>query len=264
MHQNQQQPQQQTEMNIITEDEVLDVGISQIGKNATQRNVDGKRALFLSHFGSRPVVLAALWEILQTTEIDDVHIPEEQRTDKHFRLFMIVHYYSKGYHVEDVVASRFDIHEQTLRKWVAYFLERFASLIDQFVVWPNTFETKFIDSVDCVNFGTNESRHPTLHKDKRYFDRKGGKAGLLYEIALDVWRNQVMWFNGLFPPNDGNDATVYKSKGLMERIPDGKYLVAKKSTLVATTYLATTPSMHQTFETLKRMLVQGKRASTLG
>ena len=215
-------------VNILTADEVLEIGISLIGKNGLRRNDDGKHALFLSHFGSRPEVLATLWEVLQTTDNINARIPENKTTDKYFRLFMMTHYYLKGYHVEDVVASRFEIHEQTLRTWVAYFIEKFAALINDYVVWPDEFQTEFIGSVDCVNFGTNEPRHPTLHKDKRYFDRKGGKAGLLYEVALDLWSNRVMWFNGPFPPNDGNDATVYKTRGLMERVPDGKWLVADK------------------------------------
>lgn len=215
-------------MVLFMEAEVLDIGLSLIGKQNSRVNLEAKCKLFLSHFGSQPIVLACLWERLQTTDNEHAWLPAMKATYKHFKMFLLTNFYIKGYHLEDVVATRFGVHMQTVRKWVAFFLEKFAALLPELVIWPEVWETEFIISVDCVNFGVNEPRHAVLHKDKRYFDRKGGKAGLLYKIVLDLWNNQVVWFNGPFPPNDGNNATIYKTKGLMERIPEGKLAIADK------------------------------------
>ena len=81
-------------------------------------------------------------------------------------------YYLKGYEEEEKVASRFDVCEDTVRKWVKYFVSKLAGLLPEYVVWPNDneWDTHFIISVDCVNFGINEPRHPSLHKHQKYFD----------------------------------------------------------------------------------------------
>lgn len=172
--------------------------------------------------------MALFWEMLQTTNIENACIANDKATEKNFTLFLIMHYYMKGYLIEDVIASRLDLHEQMLQKWVKYFLKKSLVLLDAVVVCPDHFDTDCIALLDCVDFGVNEPRHATLHKDKRCFDCKGGKASLFYKIALDLWHNHMIWFNGPFPPNDGNDATAHKTKGLMERIPDNKWLIADK------------------------------------
>ena len=220
-------------LNIITASETLQRGLKLIGYNAeVQAKVKAKTNIrrFKRHYGSTPKALSVLWEDLQTTQVPEARLDstKNQNSDKAFGFFLMFMYYMKGYPLEEVLASRFGVHEQTARKWVDFFAKKVSALISEKVVWPDTWETIFIVSIDCVNFGTNEPRHPTLHKDKRFFDRKGGKAGLSYEIALHLFENRVVWFNGPFPPNAGTDKTIYKTKGLMQKIPDGKKGIADK------------------------------------
>mgnify|MGYP005865085489 CR=1 FL=1 len=115
-----------------------------------------------------------------------------------------------------------------MRHWVGFYAKKIAALLPEYVKWPDNWDTTFIISVDCVNFGTNEPRHPTLHKQKEYFDRKGGKAGLTYEIALHLFENKVVWMNGPFPPNAGGDVAIFTNEGLQNRIPQGKKAIADK------------------------------------
>ena len=184
---------------------------------------------FKAHFGSTPKVCAELWEGLQTTNIANAQVVNPSEDD--FKKYMMTLHFLKAYPTEEELSSRFALHEQTVRKWVRFFVDKISSLLPQQVVWPepNEWQTTFIISVDCVNFGTLETRHPTLHKDKKLFDRKGGKAGLTYEIALHLWENRIVWINGPFPPNDGGDRAIFVNEGLEAAIPDGKKAIADKT-----------------------------------
>lgn len=216
----------------MTTDEVLERALSFIGYNVTRQSRAKRKTKirrFKSHFGSHPTVYAELWEELQTTDIENARLLSGD--DKHFKMFMMTLFYLKTYPLEDVLASRFDLHEQTCRKWIQFFVDKTATLLSKKVVWPDNWDTTFIITVDCVNFGINEPRHPTLHKDKELFDRKGGKggkSGLRYKVALHLWENKIVWFNGPFPPNKGTDAEIYKEKGLLAKMPAGKKAIADK------------------------------------
>lgn len=46
-----------------------------------------------------------------------------------------------------------------------------------------------------------------------------------YEIAISVYTNALVWVNGPFPAG-GHDITVFRSKGLKDKIPTGKKGIA--------------------------------------
>ena len=183
---------------------------------------------FKAHYGSKPKVYAEMWEALQVTDIAAAKLTD--LSDKDFDNFMMALYFMKAYPTEEELSSRFSVHEQTARKWVRFYVNKMSALLEARVIWPqdDEWDTTFIISFDCVNFGTNETRHPTLHKNKKLFDRKGGKAGLTYEIALHLWENRVVWINGPFPPNDGGDRAIFVEEGLQAAIPEGKKGIADK------------------------------------
>lgn len=194
-------------LNVLTENEMLQKGLEILGYDQqAQTRVHWKTRVrrFKRHFASSPLVCSILWETLQTTDIDDARITNT--SDKAFTMFLMALYYLKCYPVEEVIASRFHVHEQTARKWIHFYIKKLAALLHLKVQWPENdeWDTTFIISIDCVNFGTNEPRHPTLHKDKETFDRKNGKARLTYEIALHLWQNRIVWFNGPFKAAKGD------------------------------------------------------------
>lgn len=221
-------------LNIKTQDEVLTRGLELVGYSLERQarvNLNTRTRRFKKLFGPNPVTVAVAWSKLQTTDNDKARLKPSQGTDLAFDKFLMFFYFIKGYGVEEDVASRFDVCEETMRKWVKLYAVKLAELIPEYVKWPSDDEwgdDTFIISVDCVNFGTNEPRHPTLHKDKKRFDRKNGKAGLTYEIGLHLWENRVVWFNGGFPPNDGGDRNIFVEHGLNDKIPDKKKAIADK------------------------------------
>lgn len=200
------------------------LGSDEVAQQRVNRSTNVRR--YKRHYGGPPSAHAALWEMLVTTDIENALLPRANAKDlDHFLLSL---FYLKVYPTEEVLALRFGVHEQTARKWARFYIERLAALKQVKIQWPESWDSVFIISVDCVNFGINEPRHPTLHKDKAYFDRKGGKAGVTYEIALNLWQSNIVWLNGPFPPNSGGDRDIFISQGLIDVIPDGKKAIADK------------------------------------
>ena len=111
-------------LNILTADEVLQFGLELVGYQV-KRQVRIKRCTrirrFKSHFGSDPLIISVAWENLQTTLVYAAWIPYEQNKMQNFKDFMMTQYYLKGYPVEESVASRFQVHEQTARKWIGFY-----------------------------------------------------------------------------------------------------------------------------------------------
>lgn len=162
-------------LNIKTCNEVLTKGLTLVGiTEERQQSVCMKTNIedFKAHYGSHPHVYAILWEVLQTTTLDDARLVN--MNDKHFERFLIALYFCKCYPKEKEL-KRFGIQEQTAQKWVKFFVKKISALKPQFIQWPTIKEWDnviFIISFDGVNFGLNEPTHETLHKDKQYFDRK--------------------------------------------------------------------------------------------
>lgn len=209
-------------LNILTTDEVLARGLEPVNYDVIrQESVKQKTRVrqFKTHFGSHPSIYAELWEALQTS--DDQNVCVASNSSKDIDMFLKSIFYLKSYPLDDVLASRFGLHEQTCQKWVNFYVQKIAALKDAKIKWPVTWESIFIIWIDCVIFGINEPRHPTLHKDKELFDRKGGKAGLQYKVALHLWENRMVWFDQPSSPNKRTDAEVYRGR-LIRMIPAGK------------------------------------------
>lgn len=157
-----------------------------------------------------------LWKDLQACQK-----PIPSTKDKDFDMFLLTLFFLKVYPTEEVIALCFSVHEQTARKWIVFYITKISNLVITKIVWPSDWGgLTYIISVDGVNFGTNEQRHPFLHKIKKYFDQKGGKAGQTYEIVLHLWKSQIVWVSGRHPPNDGGDRTIFMGSG--EAFKDGK------------------------------------------
>lgn len=215
-------------MVVFTPAQVLTIGLGKAGRNVglgrAQETTKIRR--FQRHYGPNPTVVSLIWSTLQTTTVPDAIITKRALAD--FVNFLMALHHLKAYPVEEVLANRFDVHEQTARKWVHFYIKKLAALKESKVKWPNPLgASRFIISVDCVNFGVNEPRHPFLHKVKEYFDRKGGKAGVTYEIALDLWSSRVVWMNGPFPAATG-DQVIFTDFGLQAKMPAGTKAIADK------------------------------------
>lgn len=218
-------------VNVKQPDEVLTLGLVYVNIPAERQARSNRKYNvedFAAHFGTDPLVISKFWELMQTTDIDEARIVNP--SEKMFKMFMMTMYYFTVYPTEKRLKG-WGLNEKTARTWIKFFVEKISALEPTLIKWPSDEEwgdLNFITSHDGLNLGLNEPTHATLHKDKRYFDRKGGKAGHTYEIALHLWESRIVWFNGPFPANSGGDRGIFVNGGLNDKIPDGKKSIADK------------------------------------
>jgi len=179
---------------------------------------------FKSSYGSLPVVLAHIWEDLQTTTIPEAKI--NRAATKHFDRCLMAFYFLKVYPTEKREAGIFNVDEKTGRKWRWYFVEKVRALKKQKIVWPEEWEDDdspiFIYSVDGTHAQVSEPRHPTMSKNPKYYSHKNKKPALTYELALSLWESRLVWINGPMKASV-HDLTVFRKRdGLKDKTPVGK------------------------------------------
>jgi hypothetical protein len=72
-------------------------------------------------------------------------------------------------------------------------------------------------SVDGVNFAAREKKHATLNKDPAYYNHKHNHCDYKYEIAFEVYFDQIAWIKGLSEYGKG-DHDVFQEDGLQEKM----------------------------------------------
>jgi len=215
-----------TMASIVTPEEIRVLGLTQVGFDIQrQLSVNAKKNMerFHSHYGHSPMVFARAWNDLQTTTIAAARIDpaNEGITISNF-LYSIL--YLKIYPTEEQMSGRWGYCEKTVRKWAWFFIKKIAALKGLKIVWRNDFPTTFILSVDGVHCRYKEEKHDTLSKDYKLYSHKYNGPGLAYEIALDLFSNQVVWVSGPFKAGT-SDKQIYK-RALHDRIPEGKLVIA--------------------------------------
>lgn len=185
---------------------------------------------FCQHFGSNPIVIACIWSDVQAQGL----VGEKYKNEKGFRkLLTAVHFlwaYPKN---ADILATatgkgcKRQVEGENLWLWVRMI----AALRFSTFVWPEEeFASRtgqiFIVSVDGVDFKCWEKKHPLMPYDKGQYSHKFKHGGLKYEIAIDVYRAKVVWINGPFRGGE-HDKVIY-TKGLQEKIPQGKKIIADR------------------------------------
>jgi hypothetical protein len=66
-------------------------------------------------------------------------------------------------------------------------------------VWPSWDEKDiWVISVDGTHCWIAEPTHAAWSQDKKYYSHKYNKAGILYDLGIDLARDRVVWMNGPF------------------------------------------------------------------
>jgi len=71
--------------------------------------------------------------------------------------------------------------------------------------------------VDGTHCWIAEPQHPQWSQDRKYYSHKYNKAGISYELAIDIARSRLVWMNGPFRAGT-NDAKIFSKHGLMEKL----------------------------------------------
>lgn len=160
---------------------------------------------FQAFFGVHPLVVAKIWEDLQSTTVAltptapaqiQASPPWLKNGMVTIHNFLHAFHFLKRYPTETERKGTTGYCKVTLRLWCWYFVERIRALKTVKIVWPQDHEwgaTNYIISVDGVHCLFHEEKHPTLSKNPDLFDHKSNGPGLSYELALDVWSSRLVW-----------------------------------------------------------------------
>jgi hypothetical protein len=106
------------------------------------------------------------------------------------------------------------------RKWVKYFLKKIRRLEAEKIVWPDDWADYeiWVLSVDGTLCWIAEPQHPKW-QDRNYYSRIFNKAGISYELAIDIAKSRRFWMNGPFRAGT-NDAKIFSKHGLLAKFVD--------------------------------------------
>jgi hypothetical protein len=103
--------------------------------------------------------------------------------------------------------------------WIKYFQKKIRRLKAEKIVWPDDWEEDeiWVVSVDGTHCWIAEPKHPEWSQDKKFYSHKYNKAGISYELAIDLARDRLVWMNGPFRAGK-NDVKIFRHHGLMEKL----------------------------------------------
>jgi hypothetical protein len=167
---------------------------------------------------------------------DDLHLVDtgEHRIKKPVikYLFMTMNWWTE-YRTESNMASnnkrKWGCTEKTIAKHVWAYTRAIEALAQTKIVWPfeddNMPQEIFIATVDGVHFKVYEMRQAP---SKNMKGSKLGGAAVGYELAISIWKDNLVWINGPFPAGESDLVVYQKPGGLKSKVPQGKRLIGDK------------------------------------
>ena len=203
---------------VFTADEMLYSGLKVAGYSTKKVNASSyanNNYRFRCFFGVLPLVAANVFYDLQTTMCAEAKVPTNSVNAKHF--LMALHHL-KCYPTEIEREPMFDISPSYGRDWCWYYIEKIQALKETKIVWDDGDEDLWILSVDGIHCWIQEPGHPTWSQDRTYFSHKYAKAGLGYELALSLKRNQLIWMRGPYKAGRNDKTNFVEPNGLRDKL----------------------------------------------
>lgn len=214
-------------MAILTSQQMLTRGLVHLGVTQAEWNRRCQRTNeedFATHFGPSPEVVADLWARLHTTNCAKARIDPTKHKVKDFLTAL---HWLKIYPKERERKISLKVGRDSGRKWSWLYAEKIGALKDELIVWPESWDTIFTVTIDGVHFRIKEPTDPKFKFVKGAFSHKFGKSGLVYEIAISIFTQQVVHIAGPFRAGRG-DLDIAREEGLLNKIPEGHYAIADK------------------------------------
>ncbi len=196
----------------IDEHNLLSLGLTLGGFPEFRQKVDDvlkMRRRFRAFYGVSPRALVALYHDLLTI------FPKVDPG----QLLMSMNWL-KLYDTEHVMAGRWGLDEETIRRRVRDCISKIQQLKAAKVVWGGfNEEDTFIITVDGTHCRIQEVR---TDPGAKWYSHKFNAAGVTYELGIAIRSNRLVWINGPFPASQHDITTFRLAQGLKELIPDGK------------------------------------------
>ena len=218
---------------VVTVDEMLREGLLLAGFSMEKQAKQPKSNLqdFIDRCGSPPAVLACIWVDLQSTTLEEAHVPVKKRILKYF---FMAHHFLKRYPTESQrkvahLHVKGSERVQTQREWVWYYCERMQGLKAQKIVWPESHingDDIWVGTVDGTMAKSYEIAGEEATKDPKMFSHKHHQAGFNAEVVVSVKESRCIWINGPGPAGAHVDLVLFRD-GLKAKLQSiGKKLVA--------------------------------------
>jgi hypothetical protein len=212
----------------LTTVEVRRSALSYFDVDSTKLSRKRADVLFRKTLGSSPKDVGDIWYDICS---QDAMMPEKEKSLYGFKRYILAHYWLFTYQRNsDLYASRFKMPERNcrgapVRKWI----KRIAALKELKITWDESIDDPngpiLVLTVDGTDFRMHEPKHPTLPRDSKQCSHKHKHACARYEVAVSVFKPKICWISG--PWKGGKpDKEIMKESGLLDKIPEGKLVIA--------------------------------------
>ena len=204
--------------------EILERGLKLCGfsdKTIARNGVSINEARFKDKYYVTPTTCTQIFQDMQKYGFDR---DEENKKIKPDYLLLAL-FYLKKYPTKHDMAAFLDCSEATALSKSKSYVKILQSLLPHKIKWlfddEELFDEVYIISVDGVHCRIWE---PRGQPSTGWYSKKFNKAGLAYEIGIAIHHNQVCWVRGPFPAGQC-DWKIFKERGLMDKIPEGKLAI---------------------------------------
>ncbi|KAG7361130.1 hypothetical protein IV203_036230 [Nitzschia inconspicua] len=199
----------------LTAREFLYLGLDLTNKTVKSESLARDR--FMAHYGTEPIVVAVMWEML----IDDGWTKKKRGCKPKHLLFALK--FKKSYDAEMITALALGVDEKTYRKWVWFMIEGIAQLKTLVIRLAHRFKKdshqKALMVVDGVDFEIKEPL--SLGFSSAWFSHKFKGPGVRYELATCINTGDIVWFHGPFPCGSHPDLKIFRL-GLKKHLLQGE------------------------------------------
>ena len=161
---------------------------------------------FKDYYYATPETCSKVYEDIQSIECK----AKVSKPDPKYLLLGL--FYLKKYPTKHDMAGFLDGCEKTALTQSKKYVDAIQGLKDMKIKWifgeESNLQETFIVSVDGIHCCIQE---PRLEPSSKWYSNKHHGAGLVYELGIAIWHNQLVWINGPFPCGN-NDWTVFNKK----------------------------------------------------
>lgn len=190
---------------------------------------------FRQAFGVGPETIVRVFHDIQSEQL----MEENVIRNPNMYDFMMALHWLRIYNKENNHAGFWNMSENTARSKTWKYVHAFQALVKRKVKWicadpDNLPDEVFIASVDGVHCQISEIR---TNPSKIICSYKNKKPGVVYEIAIGIYSDTLVWINGPFPAGM-SDLQVFRA-GLKQKIPEGKRLIADQGYVAEPKFFST-------------------------
>lgn len=227
-------------MDIISAAEVMERGLLFVGfARERQQQMHHHMLLdeFRAHFGCLPIDLAQMWYDLQTSNIAEAVLDNDEKNHKGFKMFMAANFFLWSHPKNaSLLSSRFGISKRQIQskhfwKWIY----KMSALIGDKVVWDeeqlgDDDYAIFIATIDGVDFNIWEKPSQRYNIDSSLCSHKTKHGAYRYLIALSIWESKCIYVDGPVKAGEVQDLDHFRRslKAKFTALPPGKLLIADR------------------------------------